>query len=93
MKRWTLREPYRNLLDAKVSTLYAQEAVEKVLEAWDWEDGWAILRQPDIFQQESDAALYEFDKSLWSNGYDLDGIRCMPREELRLLVVGLITQE
>ena len=92
-KRWTLKEPYRNLLDAKLSATSADEACDAIERVWSWQDGWAYIDGPSIYEKEHDPVLYAFLMSLWKNSYVRKSERYMPRQELRTMLQEVITQE
>lgn len=91
-KRWTLKDQYRNLLDAKLSAATADEALDAIEGVWSWQGGWAYMDFPSIFEKEHDPVLYAFLMSLWKNSYVRGWNRYMPKEELRSLLQEVITQ-
>ena len=92
MKRWTLKEPYRNLIDVKLSAATADEACDAIERVWSWQDGWAFIDCPSIFEKEQEPELYAFLMSFWKNSYVRGAERYMPRQELRTLLREVITQ-
>lgn len=94
-KRWTLKEPYRNLLDAKLSAATEAEAIDRLQATFSWRDAdMAYIDRPSIFDEETDPSTYRWLLSLYQNAYTRSGstVRLMPKEELRTLLQEVINQ-
>ena len=91
---WTLKDEYRDLLDAKLSAATEAEAIEAVVAGYYEIDKDTVqIDRPSIYG-DTESALYEFEMSLWRNAYALNSPwqrRCyLPKSELRELLKAVI---
>lgn len=93
-ERYTLKDEYRGLLDAKLSAWSMEEALDTIMGAYGWDQAteMAAIDRPSIFSQETDPALYELEMSVWANAYTRgkSATRYLPKSELRELLKAAI---
>lgn len=91
---WTLKDEYRDLLDAKLSAATKAEALEALLSGWDQDAGNYEIEKPSLTLKALKPVQYHLERRLWDTAYynDRGGPRVLPKEELLELLQEAITE-
>lgn len=91
---WTLKDEYRDLLDAKLSAATKAEALEALLAGWEYEAGNYQIDKPSLTLKALKPVQYQLERGLWDCAYwnDRGGPRSLPKEELLELLQEAITE-
>ena len=88
----TLKPEYRNLMDAKLRAETIADALHQLEAVFGWHQDWAIIEAPGLRNlDEENAALWEWERSLWANAYIRGDERRLPKDELHAALLQVIT--